>query len=240
MTPPLTPSVRSANPWPLHTEDYTSNDTLCDDSPVLDLRTLTPTHTRRHLQRLPVWQPPPTTNPQNLQTLTDQLEVRTPIATAIWGKEHECQYESRSPNCFIRKCMVTFSKTPSTPGNPKPSPHSRVVAQTLLHNCSVEWFWFLHKERWLHFERLAMSRNAIKDRRIETIEGVCKTLSHWFCVPNHASQVVWRAKAGCTKSVLSAAGTAREQREPTSHLPQGKGNARWEGPSTATLAPSCT
>ena len=29
----------SANP-----EDYTSNDTLCDDSPVLDLRTLTPTH----------------------------------------------------------------------------------------------------------------------------------------------------------------------------------------------------
>ena len=125
ITPPTTPCVMTARswicePWPLHTPDDTSNDSLCDS-------------------------PPPTTNPQNLQTLTDQLEVRTPIATAIWGKEHECQYESRSPNCFIRKCMVTFSKTPSTPGNPKPSPHSRVVAQTLLHNCSVEWFWFLHK-----------------------------------------------------------------------------------------------
>ena len=42
-------------------------------------------HTRRHLQRLPVWQPPPATNPQNLRTLTPQLEVRTPTAKAIWG-----------------------------------------------------------------------------------------------------------------------------------------------------------
>ena len=57
-TPPPTPCVTARSwlcePWPLHT----SNDTLCD-RPVLDLRTLTPTHTRRHLQRHPVWQPPP-------------------------------------------------------------------------------------------------------------------------------------------------------------------------------------
>ena len=61
-TPPTTPCVTARSwicePWPLHTPHNTSNDTLCD-SPVLDLRTLTPTPTRRHLQRHPVWQPPP-------------------------------------------------------------------------------------------------------------------------------------------------------------------------------------
>ena len=62
MTASMTPCVTTARSWiceptPAHTsEDYTSNDTLCD-SPVLDLRILTPTHTRRHLQRHPVWQP---------------------------------------------------------------------------------------------------------------------------------------------------------------------------------------
>ena len=95
---------------PVHASDDTSNDTL-HDNPVLDLQTLTPTHIRRvHLQRHPVWrQPglgsanpdpythhttppttpcvtaPPATNPQNLRTLTPQLEVRTPRAKAIWG-----------------------------------------------------------------------------------------------------------------------------------------------------------
>ena len=96
-----------------HPHPDTSNDTL-RDRPLLDLQTrkpLTPTHIRRvHLQRHPVWrQPglgsanpdpythhttppttpcvtaPPATNPQNLRTLTPQLEVRTPIAKAIWG-----------------------------------------------------------------------------------------------------------------------------------------------------------
>ena len=60
MTPPTTPCVTARSwicePWPLHPPDDTSNDTLCD-SPVLDLRTLTPTHTTQHLQRHPVWQP---------------------------------------------------------------------------------------------------------------------------------------------------------------------------------------
>ena len=78
-TPPTTPCV-TAKPWPLHTPDDTSNDSLCDS------QTLTPTHTRRHLQRLPVWHPPPATNPQNLRTLTPQLKLKTPIAKAMWGK----------------------------------------------------------------------------------------------------------------------------------------------------------
>ena len=30
---------------------------------------------------------PPKTNPKNLRTLTPKLEVRTPIAKAIWGKK---------------------------------------------------------------------------------------------------------------------------------------------------------
>ena len=89
MTASMTPCVTTARSWickptPIHTSDYTSNNTLCD-SPLLDLRTLTPTHTRRHLQRHPVWQPPPTTHPQNPRTLTPQLEVRTPIAKDMWG-----------------------------------------------------------------------------------------------------------------------------------------------------------
>ena len=120
MTASMTPCVTTARSWiceptPAHTsEDCTSNDTLCDspvfgsanpnpytpddtsndtlsDSPVLDLRTLTPTHTKRHLQRHPVTTPCVTAsaarNPQNLRTLIPQLEVRTPIAKAIWGKK---------------------------------------------------------------------------------------------------------------------------------------------------------
>ena len=60
MTASMTPCVTTApsyicKPTAVRTsQHYTSNDTLCDDSPVLDLRTLTPTHTTRHLQRHPV------------------------------------------------------------------------------------------------------------------------------------------------------------------------------------------
>ena len=97
--------LQTPDPYTLHASADSFNDTLCDDSPVLDLRTRSRTHIRRlHLQRHPVWQPnpdpythqttppttpcvtvPPATNPQNLRTLTAQLEVRTPIAKAIWG-----------------------------------------------------------------------------------------------------------------------------------------------------------
>ena len=102
--PPWQPSLRFANPWPLHdtSEDYTSNDTLCDDrswicepwplhtpndtanDTLCDSRTLTPTHPPT--TPCVTAPPPPATNPQNLRTLTPQLEVRTPIAKAIWGK----------------------------------------------------------------------------------------------------------------------------------------------------------
>ena len=63
LTASMTPCMTTAWSWiwepaAVHTSDSTSNDTLCD-SPVLDLRTLTPTRTRRHLQRHPVWQPNP-------------------------------------------------------------------------------------------------------------------------------------------------------------------------------------
>ena len=115
-TPPTTPCV-TAEPWPLHTPHNTSTNTLCD-SPVLDLRTLTPTHTRRHLQ--PVWQPglgsanpdphththqtappttpcvtaPPATNPQNRRTLTPPTWSK--IAKAIWGNTNTVAPDSFS------------------------------------------------------------------------------------------------------------------------------------------------
>ena len=82
ITPPTTP-CHGAQRHPVTVSNYT----LCD-SPVFDLRTRTPTHTRRHLQRHPVWQPPPPTNPQNLRTLTPQLEVRTPIVLKLFGEKH--------------------------------------------------------------------------------------------------------------------------------------------------------
>ena len=60
LTASMTPCVTTAQYWickpaAVHTsEDYTSNDTLCD-SPVLDLRTRSSTHIRRlHLERHPV------------------------------------------------------------------------------------------------------------------------------------------------------------------------------------------
>ena len=80
--PPWQPSLRSANPWPLHTsEDYTSNDTLCDSPP------------------------PPATNPQNLQ-----LEVRTPIAKAIWGKKNV--KKSRTICVFFRVIYIIVHQPP--------------------------------------------------------------------------------------------------------------------------------
>ena len=94
---------------PVHASDDTSNDTL-RDSPLLDLQTSDP-HAHQKIappttpcvttglrsanpdpythQTTPPTTPcvtvPPATNPQNLRTLTPQLEVRTPIAKAIWG-----------------------------------------------------------------------------------------------------------------------------------------------------------
>ena len=55
------PGLGSANPDP-HTHQTTPRTTPCVNSPS------------------------PATNPQNLRTLAPQLEVRTPIAKAIWGK----------------------------------------------------------------------------------------------------------------------------------------------------------
>jgi len=52
----------------------------------LDLPTLTPTHTPDGTSNDTLCDSPPATNPQNLRTLTPQLEVRTPVAKAIWGK----------------------------------------------------------------------------------------------------------------------------------------------------------
>ena len=80
---------------PIHTSDNTS-----DDSPPKtnqNLRTLTHSHIRRHLGRHPARQHPPKTNPKNLRTITPILEVRTPIAKAIWGKRNHdsCHF----PNC---------------------------------------------------------------------------------------------------------------------------------------------
>ena len=77
------PLLDLQTPWPLHASADSFNDTLCDDSPVLDLRTLTAAHTRRHLQRHPVWQPP---RNESTKVCERSLEVRTPIAKAISGK----------------------------------------------------------------------------------------------------------------------------------------------------------
>ena len=57
-TPPTTPCV-TAEPWPLHTPDDTSNDSLCDS--------------------------PPRNESSKFANPHPQLEVRTPIAKAIWG-----------------------------------------------------------------------------------------------------------------------------------------------------------
>ena len=72
----------------VHASVDSFNDTLCDDSRVLDLRTLQLYTNQTTPPTTPcVTVPPPATNPQNLRTLTPQLEVRTPIAKAIWGKK---------------------------------------------------------------------------------------------------------------------------------------------------------
>ena len=94
MTASMTPCVTTARSWiceptPVHTSPPA---TPCDDSPVLDLRTLTLTHTRRHLQRHPVWQPGlGSANPDLLHTPDDTsndtlcdspvLDLRTLTAT---------------------------------------------------------------------------------------------------------------------------------------------------------------
>ena len=62
MTPPMTASVTTLSyickPLPLHASNDSFNDTLCDDNPLLHLRTHSRTHIRRlHLERHPVWQP---------------------------------------------------------------------------------------------------------------------------------------------------------------------------------------
>ena len=69
-----------------HIRRHLGPDTPCKTNQ--NLRTLTHTDIRQHLERHPARQPPPKTNPKNLRTLTPILEVRTPVAKAIWGKSN--------------------------------------------------------------------------------------------------------------------------------------------------------
>ena len=126
-------SYRSANLWPPHTsEDYTSNDTLCDS------RTPTPTHTRRHrqrlplgqpnpdphthLQRLPVWQPPrnestksanphPPTwskNPYSQSYLGNYLTVDS--AKVLKKTSHRIYPERKSPSMVVHHVLEALLK----------------------------------------------------------------------------------------------------------------------------------
>ena len=88
MTPPSNDTLCDSPLLHLQTHDpYTHhdsfNDTLCDDSPVLDLQTRSSTHIRRlHLERHPVWQPSlGSANPQQYthQKITPRT---TPCVTA--------------------------------------------------------------------------------------------------------------------------------------------------------------
>ena len=92
-------------PAPIHTSEYyTSNDTLFD-SPAKDLRTLTPTQTRRRLQRHPVWQPglrsanpdPYTADDTSSDTLCDSpvLHLRTLAPTHT--RRHLQRHPVRQP-----------------------------------------------------------------------------------------------------------------------------------------------
>ena len=52
---------------------------------------------------------PPKTNPQNLRTLTPILEVRTPVAKAIWGKNERNQFRVIGKNkCCGKVLQVGF------------------------------------------------------------------------------------------------------------------------------------
>ena len=110
LTASMTPCMTTARSWiwepaAVHTSDSTSNDTLCD-SPVLDLRTLTPTHTPDGTSNNTLRDSPPATNPQNLRTLTPQLEVRTPMAKAIWGNTNTV-----APDSFYDKQKTQTQNT---------------------------------------------------------------------------------------------------------------------------------
>jgi len=68
-----------------HTTNGTSDDTsdgTQSDSPPKRIKKFEHQTTRT----TPCPTAPPKTNPKNLQTLTPRLEVRTPMAQAIWGK----------------------------------------------------------------------------------------------------------------------------------------------------------
>ena len=84
---PLAKSIRISEPSPIHIETTLPTTPtrqrppkrikICEPSPI-------PIHTfRRH----PARQAPPKPNPKNPRTLTPILEVRTPIAQAIWEKK---------------------------------------------------------------------------------------------------------------------------------------------------------
>ena len=57
------PLLDLQTPWPLHASADSFNDTLCDHSPVLDLRTLTP-DTPEGTSNDTLCDSPPATNPQ--------------------------------------------------------------------------------------------------------------------------------------------------------------------------------